>query len=169
MNNQKRTEIHKLALAIDPTSRGFGYALFEGPQIPLDWGTTEIRFLQNQNSLERVKKLIDFYHPEVIILEDCSDGSTRRCERVKDLLDQIKLFAKQEKIQVVKYSSDQVKEVFSFFDIHTKDEIAQKICEWLPELTPRVPPTRKPWMSEDRRMGIFDAVALILTYYYLEE
>jgi len=169
MNSAIKEEVHKLALAIDPTSRGFGYALFEGPQTPLDWGTTEIRSEQNENSLERVKKLIDFYHPEVLVLEDCSEDSTRRCERIKALLGQIADHAKLQKIPVVKYSSSRIKEVFSFFDIHTKHQIAEKICEWLPELAPRIPPKRKPWMSEDRRMSIFDAVALVLTYYYLEE
>lgn len=169
MNNAKKLEVHKLALAIDPTSRGFGYALFEGPQIPLDWGTTEIRSQQNQNSLQRVKKLIHFYHPEVLILEECSQEKTRRCERIKILLDQIEEFSRLQKIPVVKYSSSRIKEVFSFFDIHTKHQIAQKICEWLPDFAPRIPPKRKPWMSEDRRMSIFDAVALVLTYYYLEE
>jgi len=162
-------ETHKLALAIDPTSRGFGYALFEGPQTPLDWGTTEIRSEQNENSLERIKKLIDFYQPEVLILEDCSEDSTRRCERIKVLIEMIEEHSKLQKIAVVKYPSSRVKEVFSFFDIHTKHQIAEKICEWLPELAPRIPPKRKPWMSEDRRMSIFDAVALVLTYYYLEE
>lgn len=169
MNNPNKAEIHKLALAIDPTSRGFGYALFEGPRIPLDWGTTEIRSEQNEISLQRVKKLICFYQPEVLILEDCSKEQSRRCDRIKSLLGQIEKFSQNQKIPVVKYSSGRIKEVFSFFDIHTKHQIAQKICEWLPELTPRIPPKRKPWMSEDRRMGIFDAVALILTYYYLEE
>ena len=169
MNNAKKAEVHKLALAIDPTSRGFGYALFEGPQIPLDWGTTEIRSEKNENSLERVKKLINFYHPEVLILEDCSEEQSRRCERVQILLDQIEEFSRLQKIPTVKYPSARIKEVFSFFDLHNKHQFAQKIVEWLPELASRIPPERKPWMSEDRRMSIFDAVALVLTYYYLEE
>lgn len=169
MNNSKKAQIHKLALAIDPTSRGFGYALFEGPKTPLDWGTTEIRSDKNDTSLGRVKKLINFYHPEVLILEDCSNEQGRRCQRVKILLDQIEEYSRLQKIPVAKYSSSRIKEVFSFFDIKNKHEIAQRICEWLPELASRIPPERKPWMSEDRRMSIFDAVALILTYYYLEE
>jgi hypothetical protein len=169
MKNEKKVEYHKLALAIDPTLRGFGYALFEGPRIPLDWGSTDIRSKQNENSLQRIKKLISYYHPEVLVLEDCSKDSSHRCDRIRILLDQIEKFAESQKIPVVKYSPDRIKEVFSFFDIHTKHQIAQKICEWLPDLNPRIPPKRKPWMSEDRRMGIFDAVALVLTYYYLEE
>jgi hypothetical protein len=30
------------------------------------------------------------------------------------------------------------------------------------ELAPRLPPKRKPWISEDYRMDIFDAVALAI-------
>ena len=35
-----------------------------------------------------------------------------------------------------------------------------------PELAPRLPRSRKPWMSEDYRMSIFDAVALALTFFF---
>lgn len=169
MENLKKTEIHKLALAIDPFTRGFGYALFEGPKTPLDWGVTDIRSEKNQISLERVKKLISFYQPEILILEDCSKSRNRRCRRIRDLIAQIEKFADSRKVPVQKYSFDRVQEVFSFLGIRTKHRIAETICEWLPELNSRIPPKRKPWMSEDRRMSIFDAVALILTYYYLEE
>lgn len=169
MNNATTTDFYRLALAIDPTSRGFGYALFEGPQTPLDWGTTEIRSDKNESSLERIKKLISFYHPEIIILEDCSEGQGRRCPRVKELLEQIKEYSCLQKIPVRKYSSSQVQEVFSFAGVRTKQQIAEQICEWLPRFSSHLPPKRKIWMSEDQRMGIFDAIALILTYYYLEE
>lgn len=169
MSNSKNAEVHKLALAIDPTSRGFGYALFEGPQIPLDWGTTEIRSEQNEKSLERIKKLIKFYQPEILILEDCSNEQGRRCPRVKKLLDQIEEYSLLQKIPIAKYSASRVQEVFSFFDVRTKQQVAEKICEWIPRFASQLPPERKIWMSEDRRMSIFDAVALLLTYYYLEE
>ena len=169
MSNAIKTETHKLALAIDPTSRGFGYALFEGPQTPLDWGTTEIRSQQNENSLERIKKLIKFYQPEILVLEDCSDEQGRRCPRVKKLLEQIEEYSRLQKIPVAKYSASRVQEVFAFAGVRTKQQIAEKICEWIPRFASHLPPERKIWMSEDRRMSIFDAVALILTYYYLEE
>lgn len=72
MTNAKKEEPHKLALAIDPASRGFGYALFEGPSKPLDWGVTSIRFQKNKRCLDRIKKIIKYYQPEVIILEECN-------------------------------------------------------------------------------------------------
>jgi Holliday junction resolvasome RuvABC endonuclease subunit len=169
MSTTTQTEYHKLALAIDPTPRGFGYALFEGPQTPLDWGTTEIRSEKNENSLERIKKLIKFYSPEILVLENCSDDQGRRCPRVKELLEQITEFARLQKISVAKYSTSRVQEVFAMNGVRTKQQVAEKICEWLPKFACYLPPDRKIWMSEDRRMGIFDAIALILTYYYLEE
>jgi len=47
-----------------------------------------------------------------------------------------------------------------------KNRIAGVIAERLPELAPWQPPFRKPWMSEDERMSIFDAVAFALTFFY---
>lgn len=164
-----KEELHKLVLAIDPASRGFGYALFEGPAKSLDWGTTVFRFQKEKRTFNAIKKLILFYRPEVIVLEDCKDKDSLRCKRIVKLLNQIELYAKVQGISVKKYSRARVREVFAMFDVRTKYQIAKKIGEWLPEFQPRIPPERKPWMSEDERMNIFDAVALVLTYYYLEE
>jgi hypothetical protein len=47
-----------------------------------------------------------------------------------------------------------------------KREIAEAIVREFPELEPRLPPVRKIWMSEDRRMNIFDAAALAMTFFH---
>lgn len=168
MNNAKE-EVQKLVLAIDPAPRGFGYALFEGPQNPLDWGITEVRILKNITSLKKIKELVTFYQPDVLVLEDCAGDKSRRCKRVQKLIAKTEEFSISQKIQVVKYSRNRIQEVFSMFHAKTKYQISRKICEWLPEFSPRIPPKRKVWMSEDPRMSIFDAASLVLTYYYLEE
>jgi len=46
-----------------------------------------------------------------------------------------------------------------------KQEIAGAIAKRFPELAPRLPRFRKPWMSEDYRMSIFDAVGLAITFF----
>jgi hypothetical protein len=47
----------------------------------------------------------------------------------------------------------------------TKHELAEILAKQFPEeLGSRLPPKRKAWMSEDSRMGIFDAVALALVF-----
>ena len=61
-----------------------------------------------------------------------------------------------------------IRTFFSEYDAITKYQIATTIAQWLPEFEPRLPPFRKPWMSEDYRMSIFDAVALALTFFYFD-
>jgi hypothetical protein len=46
----------------------------------------------------------------------------------------------------------------------TKHDVAKVLAQKFPEeLGDRLPPKRKPWMSEDYRMDIFGAVALGIT------
>ena len=112
---------------------------------------------------------MDFYTPDVVLVEDTADPSSRRCSRVRKLIQSILKESQKRKIQASKYSRSTIRGVFAQFNAQTKYMIAKKIVEWLPALQARLPPERKPWMSEDYRMGIFDAVALALTFYYLSE
>jgi hypothetical protein len=66
---------------------------------------------------------------------------------------------------VKRVSKSAVKHAFAECPNQTKYEIAVAIGKRFPELAPRVPPFRKPWMSEDYRMSIFDAVALGLAIF----
>jgi hypothetical protein len=47
----------------------------------------------------------------------------------------------------------------------TKQKIAETIAQQVPAFSLYVPPKRKPWMSEDPRMGIFEAAALAWMYF----
>jgi hypothetical protein len=60
-----------------------------------------------------------------------------------------------------------VKQAFSESGASTKHEIAVAIAKRFPELAPRLPRFRKPWMSEDYRMSIFDAVAFGVTFFHM--
>lgn len=154
-------------LAIDPTVRGFGFIIFEGVKNPLDWGRANIRFQKNSRSLKKISKLVNFYQPSVIVIEEMK-GSQRH-KRIRNLITRIEKLADIARIKVRKYPRSQVQDVFSQFGASTKYEIAKLISQWFPELEQRLPPKREPWMPEDERYGIFDAAALGLTYYYVEE
>ena len=166
---RKSAKNHKLVLAIDPTTRGFGFAIFEGPQKPIDWGVKDIRRNKDKMCLLKVKELIDFYRPDVIVLEDFTGKGSRRCKRIQKLIIEIGKLALNNKIRVKSFSQAKIKLFFSRFDAKTKYQIASKIAKWLPVFENRLPPIRKPWMSEDYRMAIFDAVSLALTYYYFQK
>jgi len=68
-------------------------------------------------------------------------------------------------VKVRLFSRTQVKRVFFSEGHGTKQEVAERIAKRFPEeLGFRLPPKRRPWMSEDYRMDIFNAIALALAY-----
>jgi hypothetical protein len=81
------------------------------------------------------------------------------------LLRQIAREAVGTEIKVCRISRADVTGVFSTPGGRTKHEIARLIALRLPELKSRLPPERKPWMSEDYGMAIFDAAAFALVFF----
>jgi len=153
-------------LAIAPVSNGFGYAVFEDILIPVDWAVKNVREKPlNRNALKQARALINTFHPDVILLEDYSGEDSYRCERIQNLIDSITKLALKQEIVVHHYSRGDIRKCFSAYDAKTKDDIARVIARELPEFAPRLPPERKIWKSIDYRMAIFDAVALVFTYY----
>ena len=98
------------------------------------------------------------------MLEDCR--GSRRCARVEGLIDKVRQLAVKEGLKSRCIPVSRVKKVFRTFLANTKHEIAHAVAQQLPELAPWLPPYRRPWMSEDYRMAIFDAAALALTYFH---
>jgi hypothetical protein len=118
---------------------------------------------KNAQSLAKVKKLLDFYRPGVLVLQDVEAKGSRRAPRIKTLNRQIIATAEQQKIEVKLISGNQLRSVLLGNPKGTKPEIAEKLAaQFSDELASRLPPKRKPWQSEDSRMDIFDAVALAL-------
>jgi len=154
----------KRVLAIAPKPRGFGFAILESPTTLIDWGVKATRQQKEATTLAKVAELIRHYQPEVFVFEDCR--KSRRCPRVRRLLDHICNLAIHKSVRPRSVPASRVRKVFLSFHARTKHEIAQVIAQQLPDLAPRLPRYRKPWMSEDYRMAIFDAAALALTYFY---
>lgn len=158
-------ESQKTVLAVDPSTRGFGFAILEGPQSLLEWGIKEVRGKKNAGALKHVAELIQYYKPDVIVMEDCADRYCRRGARVRKLIQDISKVATGKRIKVRCLAARKVRGALSGSPAATKQTIATTIAQQFPELASRLPPLRKPWMSEDPRMGIFDAVALALTFF----
>ncbi len=155
-----------LVLSIYPFNRGFSFVLFEGPESPFEWGVKEIRDKhKNSRTLEEIKKLIDQYRPEVLVIEQTCDDSSRRNARIRKLYRMLIHFAKAEYVDLYRCSRNDVKKCFASVGASTKYEIAKAITTQIPAFAHRIPRIRKPWMSEDPRQSLFDAAALGLTYF----
>jgi Holliday junction resolvasome RuvABC endonuclease subunit len=150
-------------LAIAPSTRGFGYAVLEGHKILVNWGVKSVKGDKNAGSIEKVKEMIAHYNPEVMALEDTGAKGSRRSPRIQVLNKRLVAVAESHDIEVALFSQERVRRAFFGHDRGTKHALAEIITKRFPEeLGFRLPPKRRPWMSEDSRMDIFDAVALAL-------
>src|SRR6266849_5467709 len=155
----------KRVLAIDPTHRGFGYVIFEGPDFLIDWGVRHAEGPLTKASIAAAAELITHYHPRIMLLEDVAAKGCRRCRRVRELVEALDRYGRERGLTVRKVAQARVKRTFLPLGIRNKNQMARFVAARFPELTRSLPPERKSWMSEDLRMAIFDAAALALAFF----
>ena len=153
-------------LAVALSSRGFGYAVLEGEYSLIECGAKSVKGRdKNGQCVLRVKKLVEFYRPDVLALQDATAKGPRRAPRIQTLNRRIKEMAKKHKLKVAAFSGKQVRGLLMGNEKATKHEMAEILASQFPnELASRLPPKRRPWMSEDGRMDIFGAVALAAAF-----
>ena len=154
-----------VVLALYPNARGLGYACVELPQRLLDWGIVTVKPASNERVMERVGRYLEHYAPEVVFVRD----PARPDSRVSALVGEIEENARARGLEVHRYSREQVREAFALQGARTKHEISRKVAGWFPELDAYIPRLRKPYMDEDYRMGVFDALSLLSAHLYLKE
>src|ERR1035437_3348775 len=153
-------------LAVAPLSRGLGYAVMEGPTRLVACGNKAILRNKNAGSLAWVEKFIKFYQPDVLVLSDVTAADTRRAARIKTLHRKIVAWAGKQQLKVRLISVTQVRTQLLGTVKGTKFAVAQTLAtKFQAELGTRLPPKRHPWMSEDPRMDIFDAVGLAVAFW----
>lgn len=151
-------------LAVSPSTYGVGFAVMEEPNLLIDWGVKTSRSDKSVRCVSVVGNLIDYYKPDVFIVEDWKAKGFRRRSRIQALIEELSMLAASKRIKVQSISRAAVRKTFSPTGALNKQQIATIIGGKFPELASYIPPVRKPWMSEDYRMGIFDSVALGLNY-----
>lgn len=151
---------HALVLAFYPHARGFSYVVFEGPISLVDWGMSDIPGKRKTPMcLRRLSFLLDQYRPDAVVTRQISQG------RLAKLSEAITELVKTRRIVVEAVSRDQTRKAFAHLGSPTRYAIVQAIAKQIAVLAPYAPPIRKIWNGEDRRMGLFDAAALALTFY----
>jgi hypothetical protein len=145
-------------LSIDPSCRGFGFAVFEGSRTLLDWGVARVWGKGGHAFLARIDAMIDRYQPVVIVLGRRRSRRGVRAERQVLLIGNL---ASSRRIPVRFVSQEAVRETFESTGT-TKHQIAMALVRPFPELEMHLPRKRQRWTSEDERMNIFDAVAIVV-------
>lgn len=161
------TPKNPLVFAIHATSRGFGYVVFEGPFAPYDWGSVIARGDKNAVCLAKANKMLERFMPETLVLEVYGKDSSNRSARIAKLYKAITALAINHGIDVEVYSRSEIQASFASVGAVTRQEIAEAVARIVPAFSHRKPKLRKPWQSEDRRMAMFCAAALVLTHYQM--
>ena len=86
---KKKSIEDALILSVFPSVRGFGFALFQGTWVPIDWGFRHVQGDKNKFSLEKVQKLIDEYAPDILLLENCAGAVLQQEDVGRILIDQL--------------------------------------------------------------------------------
>jgi hypothetical protein len=156
-------------LSLDITGRGIAFAYFDGPERLLDFGVTKTRDGSKHAYVECAESLFWRFLPDVLVLEKARRGlGSRRGLRARTVIERIELLALTKTLPVRKVSRAEVNAAFAGIG-KNKHEIALAIARFFPELEDRLPRERKPWMSEDLRANVFDAVSFAFTVYRTPE
>lgn len=156
----------KRILSVDAFSRGFGFAVLEGPQRLIEWGVAEARSDKRIRSLRRIVDLLESYRPATLIMEDWAARGSRRRPRIRKLLQAISDVAQKKRIRGKRVTLQAVRKTFSPSAAFTKYQVATVVATRFPELSHHLPKPRKySGEGEDPRIRLFGAVALALVYF----
>jgi hypothetical protein len=158
----------RVVMAIFLHSRGFSVAILEDALTVISAYNVVLHNypINNKDIIEKVKEKINFYLPEVVILEDADGFGSRKGKRVKRAISSIEKYAGINKVSVSKYSRNDIRFVFNAFNAHSKYEIAKVITDNVKQLPVELPKKRLSHKPEHYSMTIFDAISLAITHYY---
>src|SRR5881397_3432076 len=106
-------------LAIDPTTKGFGFAIFEGPERLIDWGVAYVGRDKKNGALLRVTALIRRYDLDVVVIEDHASRACRRRERARNLLRELSHLVSIHSVALYRVSVRSVRVTFSVVGVTT--------------------------------------------------
>ncbi|PYP85996.1 MAG: hypothetical protein DMG65_19620 [Candidatus Angelobacter sp. Gp1-AA117] len=155
-------------LTLDIRLQKFGYAVLNGPRELLAWGIKTYRAAEDDERVrlarKRIVPLLAMYQPSVVVANHVSGLNVSRAPKHRQIVKLIEAEAKRHSGELVLLGRNEIRRVFSALGDAGKDAIASQIALLFPELTWKLPPVRKTWMSEHHNTTIFDAVALGLTH-----
>jgi hypothetical protein len=156
MNNKPDNLILALALSY----WGVGFAVMEGKDIIVDRGMRGTEGDKNATGAAEVKRLIEQYKPDAIVIEDAFAEGIRRTERIRSLAKRILVLAAKAKVKAVSLPREEIRGIFFAEGLGTRDGLAAAVAErFANDLGHLLPPKRALWAGEHYRMAIFEAVA----------
>lgn len=128
-----RRSSHQRILAVVPMRKGFSFAVLDADTVLADWGGRHVSGDKNKQSLEKVRKLIAHYQPDMLVLEEMN--GSRRAPRTRTLIKSISACAARANVMVKSYPLAEVRRRFFPDETGTKDDFAAALAERLSGMT----------------------------------
>jgi Holliday junction resolvasome RuvABC endonuclease subunit len=146
-------------LGINPGTRYFGIAVFQGPELK-DWGIKVVKGRWSKEKMRRVMKIVsrltEQYEPKVLAIKKLHPS--RSSNNLKSLVRKIKELARRKKLKVYQYSIEELEAFFSPGEKTNKKGLAELVASAYPELLNELKKEKTSKNSYHLRM--FEAVAL---------
>lgn len=155
-------------LAIDLRHRRFGYAVFEGHRLLLDWGERAYRAVGDEEAAiasKRLDVLLKLFSPSAIVLKKERWNRVHGNPHLQPLAQAILQIACNHSVPIHLVGQDGLRETYMKLGCETRENIAITLARIFPELLWSLPPKRKAWEAEHNRMCVFDAIALGFSYW----
>lgn len=149
-------------LGMDIRPRRLGYVCLEGRDSALESGVTE--FASIAEARRRIEIILEKLCPTVLVLRHITPRTKRDEPKTRAMQRLASKLATRNFVEVVFITKRKLKSHFPS-EARTKYQIASLLAQMYPELAWRLPLRRKPWLPEHRNMLIFDAAALVVTYF----
>ena len=154
-------------MSVFPNGLGFGYAVMKNA-VTIEVANVvpvKPRPISNSKAFQKIREKIAYFEPDTIVVENYR--KSYKSKRVSILIQKLIHFTKERGIELFCYSRKDIRFTFKNFGAHTKHEIAQVIVKEVPHLKDRMMKKRRCWEGEGYTTGIFDAVALGITHFYM--
>lgn len=154
-------------MAIDLRRSRFGYAVLDGPNVLLEWGSGEMWAngkKRGEFKNTRLRSALRVSSPATVVVRRSQYRGSLDSLLKDRLLRQIKRDASGDSIPVAMISQDEIRRAFHLPKRASKYRIASAVARKFPELRAKPPVTRKAWEPELHSIIIFDTIAAGLAY-----
>ena len=168
----KDKESWPLTLTLFSNTEGLWYVISNGPGKLLSYGVKTTHQSQLRKYLKKVKSFLEFCQPHIVLLQGQGHKTAKLSRRRIQIIEAIVRLTEKHKCQVFRYSRNDIHIAFSGLEVFgTKYQMARKIAEWFPVLKSKLPldEKRKDHKSEYYWTGLFDAVSLMITHYFMND
>lgn len=139
-------------IGITSTSHGFAYAVLEGPTRLVDWGVYRLHS-GHDAVISAFDRALVKNRPLFVALDRIL--SARKRLRGRLFVEAVERAALARRIMILDTDSRKA----TGEEKPTRWRIAAEMARRFPEVAHKLPKPRKPWQSEDDRMGLFLALA----------